>query len=55
MVNKDPLTWDDLAEEYDKRNSGRPARTLPMDTVAKWAKDSGLFIIHDDMFYRKES
>jgi len=32
------LTWDDLANEYDKYHSGRRARTLPMDTVFNWAE-----------------
>ena len=32
------LTWDDLADAYDKTHSGRKARTLPMDTVLKWAE-----------------
>ena len=27
------LTWDDLADEFDKGSPGRPARTLPMDKV----------------------
>ena len=32
------LTWDALAEFYDKEHGGsRPARTLPMDTVFDWA------------------
>ena len=34
-----PLTWDDLANEYDKSHHGRCARTLPMDSVFKWAED----------------
>ena len=33
------LTWDDLADEYDKRFSGRPARTLQMDTVFEQMKN----------------
>lgn len=32
------LTWDDLANIYDKQNNGRKARTLPMDVVAEWAE-----------------
>ena len=32
------LTWDDLANLYDETNSGRPARTLPMEKVFDWAK-----------------
>ena len=32
------LTWDDLANLYDKTNSGRLARTLPMEKVFDWAE-----------------
>jgi len=32
------LTWDNLADIYDKTNHGRKARTLPMDEVFKWAE-----------------
>ena len=32
------LSWDELATEYDKNHSGRPARTLPMDTIWEWAE-----------------
>jgi hypothetical protein len=32
------LTWDELANLYDKVNTGRPARTLRMDTVFAWAE-----------------
>ena len=38
MKTSKALTWDDLANLYDKACSGRPARTLPMDTVFDWAK-----------------
>jgi len=27
------LTWEEVAKEYNKINSGRPAMTLPMDKV----------------------
>jgi hypothetical protein len=37
MVGK-ALTWDELANIYDKEHSGRPARTLPMDVVFTWAE-----------------
>ena len=30
------LTWDELANLYDKVHSGRPARTLPMNAVFSW-------------------
>ena len=36
-INK-ALTWDDLANLYDKFKSGRPARTLPMEKVFDWAE-----------------
>jgi len=40
------LTWDELADEYDKACSGgRPARTLPMDAVFNWAA------CQEDIFY----
>ena len=33
------VTWGELADLYDKEHSGgRPARTLPMDTVFGWAE-----------------
>ena len=32
------LTWDELANLFDKANIGRKARTLPMDTVFEWAE-----------------
>ena len=33
------LTWDELADLHDKNHLGRPARTLPVNTVFKWAED----------------
>ena len=33
------LTWDELANEYDKRFPGRPARTIKMDTVFEQIKN----------------
>lgn len=36
MSKPKQLTWDDLAELYDKRTGGR-ARTRPMDAVFEWA------------------
>ncbi len=30
------LTWDEIADEYDKKHSGRKARTLQMETVFNW-------------------
>jgi len=32
------LTWDELADIYDKTHGGRRARTQPMDTIFKWAE-----------------
>ena len=32
------LTWNELADIYDKPYRARPARTLPMDTVFAWAE-----------------
>ena len=32
------LTWDELANIYDLKHSGRPAKTLPMNTIFKWAE-----------------
>jgi len=31
------LTWDDLANEYNKHHSGRGAQTLPMESIFDWA------------------
>ena len=35
------LTWDDLADIYDKTHSGRPARTQPMNSIFDWAEQQG--------------
>ena len=35
---KEALTWEELATLYDAAHSGRPARTLPMDSVFRWAE-----------------
>lgn len=37
---KNPLTWDQLADHYDSNNSGRRARTLPMEKVFEWAENN---------------
>lgn len=43
------LTWEDLANDYDAVNTGRPARTLPMDDVSNWAlKQEGQYIQSKD-------
>jgi len=57
MKNKiiqSPLTWDELATEYDKTyHGGRPARTLPMDKIFDWAvKQKHRFVLKNDMLFR---
>ena len=52
-----PMTWDELANAYDASHSsaGRPARTLPMETVFSWAeKQTDRFCLHpvDDTLHR---
>ena len=43
------LTWNDLANLYDAKHSGRPARTLPMDKVFEWTeKQTDKFIVSED-------
>lgn len=32
------LTWEELANIYDKEHNGRKARTLPMDAIFEWAE-----------------
>lgn len=49
---QDVLTIDDLANLYDNRNSGRRARTLPMETVFDWAKKQpDISVAEDGSFY----
>lgn len=50
------LTWEDLANAYDKANSGRRARTLPMDIVFDWAKaqKDKFFVDEEGYIYNKE-
>ena len=44
-----PLTWNDLADLYDRQHTGRKARTLPMDHVFEWAeKQPDRFIVAPD-------
>lgn len=31
------LSWNDLANDYDKDHNNRKARTLPMDSIFNWA------------------
>ena len=35
---QESLTWDELADLYDKEHNGRKARTLSMDNVFLWAE-----------------
>lgn len=44
------VTWDGLANLYDKHHpNGRPARTLPMDSILEWALSrKDLFYVHPD-------
>ena len=48
------LSWDELAEIYDKEhNFGRPARTLSMDYVFKWAEEQkGLQVMDDGTIHK---
>ena len=51
-----PLTWNDLANEYDKVHLGsaRPARTMKMETVFDWAeRQTKLFYLKDDYLYKR--
>lgn len=34
----EPMTWDELADEYDRAHDGRRARRLEMDVVFNWAE-----------------
>ena len=43
------LTWENLANIYDKEHTGRPARTLPMETIFNWAAQQGdRFCVSDE-------
>lgn len=37
------LSWNQLADEYDKTHRDRPARTLPLDVVWEWAERNERF------------
>lgn len=51
MNKEKPLTWDELANIYDAKNSGRPARTLRMETIFEWAKkQDDRFVVDDEGF-----
>lgn len=48
------LTWDELADDYDKAHNGRPARTLPMDKVFEWAekRTDNYVVVNDGTIHR---
>ena len=49
------LTWEDLADEYDKITGGH-ARTRPMDTVFEWAeKRTDLFTLDSEGYIYKKA
>lgn len=50
-MNDDTLTWNDIANLYDKHKGGRAARTLPMDYVAKSLVRDGVLKITKDGDY----
>ncbi len=44
-----PLALEELADIYDEKNTGRRARTLPIDTILDWAETrSDIFYIHPE-------
>lgn len=43
------LTWDELANEYDKTHKGRPARTMPMQSIFAWGvEQTNKFIMSEE-------
>ena len=50
------LTWENLADIYDKHHGGRKARTFSMDSVFDWAeKRTDLFTLDSEGYlYEKE-
>ena len=52
MMKEKKLTWDEVADIYDKENKdGRPARTLSMTTVQNWTlRRKDLFYVNDKDF-----
>ena len=45
------LSWDDLADIYDKKTGGK-ARTLPMQSIADWASNQkDILTANDGRFY----
>ena len=55
MRNENAVNWEDIATIYDKETNGRPARTLPMDYIFRWAvKQTDRFYVKGDYLYYKE-
>lgn len=53
-MNNKPLTWNEVADIYDAKHTGRKARTLPMDVVFDWvAEQDDFYIGDDDYLYHK--
>jgi hypothetical protein len=52
-MSDNKLTFNDAANIYDRyhKGAGRPARTLPMDTVLDWLESSSLVYTDADGFY----
>ncbi len=50
-MSGDSLTWNDIANLYDKHRGGRAARTLPMNYVAKSLVRDGVLMITKDGEY----
>ena len=52
---KKELTWDDLADIYNKHTGGLSARCQSMDAIVAWAKRHPEIIFIDDegYFYRR--
>lgn len=50
-MKKKPLTYDDIANLYDRHHGGRKARTLEMSVVMDWLESSSLVEIKNGYFY----
>ncbi len=42
------LTWNEIANLYDAVHSGRPARTVSMNTVFSWLENQDGFTVTKD-------
>ena len=53
---KNSLTWNELADLYDKEHNSRKSRTLPMSEVFQWAEQqTDKFGVDDEgLIYLKE-